>query len=408
MQRVKSWPQRWRPSSDRGAAGALAAQEVAACSGGRPAHPKRVNEPSPYCKERLQSVGAASKAAASCRQRGQVLVITASDARAAKDLGKCRLGCKNRFRFPSSFLPLSFPPSALQLQSLEMCVLDWICFVSNSLGIWHWCYPEEGCFQLPKHRGLATVGRELGCSPMFQPGSAVPAESNPQPPRVEMQAHSIVGGQPAAPHAPDCKFILARVRHPRAQHWQEWRSKPLPWAASGQQDVCFPHPQGMQAPSTGSSGQETGRLVRLPVSCRRRHRRRQACGGMLGRLVASPRHLSRSRIQPRCGDGARWASGGPSSPCPGTLAQGPRDEFTPSLPLACPCSSLLPPRQRMLLPQPTPAFSPRSVQPLTAPGPQASLLSHRPAQPPGWAAASKGWARALGGVGQAGDGVSGP
>ena len=40
---------------------------------------------------------AASSTAASCRQRGQVLVITASDARAAKYLGKCALGCKKRF-----------------------------------------------------------------------------------------------------------------------------------------------------------------------------------------------------------------------------------------------------------------------------------------------------------------------
>lgn len=78
-----------------------------------------------------------------------------------------------------------------------MRVLDWICFVSSSLGIWHWQYPEEGCFQLPKHQGFATAGRLLGLLRLRRATL-----------RVKMQSHSLIGGQPAAPRTQDCKFIL--------------------------------------------------------------------------------------------------------------------------------------------------------------------------------------------------------
>lgn len=153
--------------------------------------------------------------------------------------------------------------------------------------------------------------------------------------------------------------------------------------ARGLRAVCFTHPRGTRAPSAGGSRQETGRLVQLPVSCRRRHRGRRACGDMPERPAASRRHLSPSRIQSRCGDGVRQASGGPSSPYPGALAQRPRNEFARPFPPACPCSSLLLPRWRMLLPQPTPASSLRSRPPPRGHGQvHASLLSHRPAWPP--------------------------
>lgn len=96
VQRIKSWPQRWRSSPDCSAAGTLTAHKPGD-DGGHPAHPEIVNKPLPCSKKRLQSIGAASSTAASCRQGGRVLVITASDARAAKDLGKCLLGCKKTF-----------------------------------------------------------------------------------------------------------------------------------------------------------------------------------------------------------------------------------------------------------------------------------------------------------------------
>lgn len=145
------------------------------------------------------------------------------------------------------------------------------------------------------------------------------------------------------------------------------------WAAG-----CLPPPSPGDAstPGAGGSGQETGRLVQLPVSCRR-HGRRQACGDTPGQPAASHRHLSRSGIQSRCRDGVRWAPSGPSSPYPGALAQGPRNEFTRSF---HPGLSLLqpPPSQpEDAAPPAHPCLSP--TQPLSSPLPPPH--SHRPAWP---------------------------
>lgn len=106
------------------------------------------------------------------------------------------------------FSPPRTPLCALQLQTFKMRVLDWICFVSSSLGIWHWHYPEEGCFQLPKRWGFATGGRELGaprCSGLallhLLGAAPTPQNAAPQPQQ----------GCRAAPGTPGHECVLAQA-----------------------------------------------------------------------------------------------------------------------------------------------------------------------------------------------------
>lgn len=58
--------------------------------------PKELMNLYPAANSDFKASGAASSSLVR-RERGQVLVITASDARLAKDLGKRTLGCKKKF-----------------------------------------------------------------------------------------------------------------------------------------------------------------------------------------------------------------------------------------------------------------------------------------------------------------------
>lgn len=89
--------------------------------------------------------------------------------------------------------------------------------------------------------------------------------------------------------------------------------------------------------------------------------------------------------------------GRPVACLPRALAPWPEDQEMSS-PGLFPGLSLLQPSPSQAEDAAPPARPclPPHMQPLTAPGPQASLLSHRPARPPGWAAASKGRAHVLG------------
>lgn len=234
---------------------------------------------------------------------------------------------------PSCFLPLSSPQCPPATELGDACLgLDMLCFK----------FPGNLALALPRGRvlpasqapGLCHGGQRAGSSLMLCHGSAVPAENNHQPPRVEMQAHSLTGGQLAALHAPDCKFVLALVRQPCAQHWQESRSKLLPmgsqWAAG-----CMLHPSPGDA-STQCWQQQAGDVEAGagPSFLQKETLTQAGMQGHAGAPAASCRHLSHSRIQARCGDGVRRVPSSPFSLCPGTLAQGPRDEFTWSFPPA--------------------------------------------------------------------------
>lgn len=240
---------------------------------------------------------------------------------------------------------------------------------------------RKGASSFPS-TGLCHGGQTAGTPPTLWP---VPAESNLQLPRVKLPAQGLTEGQPAALHPLTANLSL--------------HGSGTPTHRAG--DMCFTHLPGMQA-LAWCSGQETGRLVQLPVSLRRRHRLWQACGDMLGGL----RPPSSTCLRAGFSLGAGTVSDGcPVAHPPRALAQRARDEFTQSLPLACPCSSLLPHCWRMLLPSPTPAFPPAAAAHL--PG-ATGRCTHRcfPSAPhsPGWAAASEGWAHARGRVGVSGIG----
>lgn len=120
---------------------------------------------------------------------------------------------------------------------------DWICFVSSSLGIWHCCFPEEGCLQLPERQGFAMVGTELGAP--HCPGLALQTPS----PRDEMQPHSAMGTS----HQP-CTHRL-QIYPCMAL------GSPCPALAGAGEacGICFPHPRHANT----QHRQEMGRLVQF-------------------------------------------------------------------------------------------------------------------------------------------------
>jgi len=293
-------------------------------------------------------------------------------------------------------IPLVFSPP--QLPPVPSSYRAWRCVSWTGFALFQVLWesgagvtPEEECLQLPKHWGFATVGRGLGAPQCSGLGllHLLRATITPQEPRRKPTASVGASRKP-------CTLQTANLSlHGAGSTGQACRSKRR---AAGR--VLCP------SLGDGGSGQETGRLVQLPVPCRRRDGRRQACGSTLRQPVASRRHLSRSRIPLRCGDGARWVPSSLSSPCPGSLAHGPRDELTWSLRPAWPPPSLLPPSRRTLLPRLALAFPLRSRSPPRGHGQvHAAPLSHRPARPPRLGCCWRGTGRALRG---AGDGVAGP
>lgn len=188
-----------------------------------------------------------------------------------------------------------------------MRVLDWICFVSCSLGIWHWCFPEEGCLQLPKCRGFAMAGRGLGAPRCSGLGLQTPS------PRVQVQTHSPMGTshQPCTPrlHIYPCVALGSPRTAPAGAG-----------EAGGQQDLLPPSP-GMQTPSCG---QEMGRLVQLPFLAEGDTDTGRCAGTCLASLQPP------TSTSPTAGLGLGVGTVPHEPPVarpPHALAQGPRDEF---------------------------------------------------------------------------------
>lgn len=163
-----------------------------------------------------------------------------------------------------------------------MRVLDWICFVSCSLGIWHWCFPEEGCLQLPKCRGFAMAGRGLGAPRCSGLGLQTPS------PRVQVQTH---GDQPSALHPQTAHLSL---RGSGISTHSTGRSRRSQWPAG----FASPIPRDANTQLWAGDG-EAGAA---PVSGRRTHRHRQMCRDVSGQPAASHQHQSHSWTQPWCGD----------------------------------------------------------------------------------------------------------
>lgn len=125
-----------------------------------------------------------------------------------------RIWLQKKVLIPLIFSPPEFPPVPSSYRA-------WRCVSWTGFPLFQ--VPGNLALALPRGRVLpasqaqwlclcrSLSGQRAGCSPMLWPGSAAPAESNHQPPRVEVQAHSLTGGQPAALHTPDCKFTLART-----------------------------------------------------------------------------------------------------------------------------------------------------------------------------------------------------
>lgn len=289
--------------------------------------------------------------------------------------------------FDSPHLPLHPTPSSPQCpparELRDACLgLDLLCFkFPGNLAL---ALSRGRVFPASQAPGLCHGGQTDGTPPTLWP---VPAESNVQPPRAKLPARSLTGGQPAALHPLTANLSLHGPGTPTHR------------AGGGQRDMCFTHPRGMQA-LAWCSGQETGRLVQLPVPLKRRHQLQQVCGDTLRGL----RPPGSTCLRAGFSSGAGTVSDGcPVAHPPLALVQRPRDEFTWSLPLACPCSSLLPHSRRMLLPSSTAAFpQPPAAAAAHLPG-ATGRCTHRcfPTTPhsPSWAAASEGWAHALGGVG---------
>lgn len=171
---------------------------------------------------------------------------------------------------PLCFLPLSSPQCPPATELGDACLgLDMLCFK----------FPGNLALALPRGRvlpasqapGLCHGGQRAGSSPMLWHGSAVPAENNHQPPRLKCKPTPSLGAswQPCTPQTANLSLHWSDT--PVQSTGRNAGANGCPWAASGQRDACFTHPQGMQAPSAGSSGQEMWRLVQVPVSCRRRH-----------------------------------------------------------------------------------------------------------------------------------------
>lgn len=256
--------------------------------------------------------------------------------------------------FDSPHHPLHPTPSSPQCpparELRDACLgLDLLCFkFPGNLAL---ALSRGRVFPASQAPGLCHGGQTDGTPLTLWP---VPAESNVQPPRAKLPARSLTGGQPAALHPLTANLSL------------HGSGTPMHRAGGGQRDMCFTHPRGMQA-LAWCSGQETGRLVQLPVPLKRRHQLQQVCGDTLGGLPAARvSEQDSALVLARCQMGAQW----PVLPLPW-----PKDQemsspgLFPWLVLA-PVSSLTAGgccSPAPLLPSPNPP----PLQPLTSPGPQA-------------------------------------